>query len=46
MDVIERLGHHPVLSHPKQTEAIAAARIKNDPRMRNGSRKTNADDRQ
>jgi hypothetical protein len=26
----ERLGHHAVLSNPKQTKAIAAARLKND----------------
>lgn len=30
VDLLERLGHHPVLSHPKQTKAIAAARLKND----------------
>jgi transposase len=30
VDLIERLGHYPVLSHPKQTKAIAAARLKND----------------
>ena len=30
VDVLERLGHQPVLSHPKQTRAIAAARLKND----------------
>ena len=30
VDLIERLGHQPVLSHPKQTKAIAAARLKND----------------
>lgn len=29
-DLLERLGHHPVLSHPKQTKAIAAAKLKND----------------
>src|SRR4029453_15363136 len=29
-DLLERLGHQPVLSHPKQTKAIAAARLKND----------------
>jgi len=30
VDLLEQLGHHPVLSHPKQTKAIAAARLKND----------------
>lgn len=30
VDLLERLGHAPVLSHPKQTKAIAAARLKND----------------
>ncbi len=30
VDLLESLGHHPVLSHPKQTKAIAAARLKND----------------
>src|SRR5207253_7938069 len=30
VDVLEGLGHYPVLSHPKQTKAIAAARLKND----------------
>lgn len=30
VDILERLGHRPVLSHPKQTKAIAAARLKND----------------
>lgn len=30
VDLLERLGHHPILSHPKQTKAIAAARLKND----------------
>lgn len=30
VDLLERLGHQPVLSHPKQTKAIAAARLKND----------------
>jgi transposase len=30
VDLLEQLGHHPVLSHPKQTRAIAAARLKND----------------
>lgn len=30
VDLLERLGHEPVLSHPKQTKAIAAARLKND----------------
>lgn len=30
VDLLERLGHRPVLSHPKQTKAIAAARLKND----------------
>ena len=30
MDLLEQLGHQPVLSHPKQTRAIAAARLKND----------------
>lgn len=29
-DLLEGLGHQPVLSHPKQTKAIAAARLKND----------------
>src|SRR5215467_13273868 len=30
VDLLEHLGHRPVLSHPKQTKAIAAARLKND----------------
>ena len=30
VDLLEELGHQPVLSHPKQTKAIAAARLKND----------------
>lgn len=30
VDLLERLGHHPVLSNPKQTKAIASARLKND----------------
>jgi transposase len=30
VDLLEGLGHRPVLSHPKQTKAIAAARLKND----------------
>jgi transposase len=30
VDLLERLGHEPVLSHPKATRAIAAARLKND----------------
>jgi hypothetical protein len=30
VDLVERLGHHAVLSNPKQTKAIAAARLKND----------------
>lgn len=30
VDLLEKLGHQPVLSHPKQTKAIAAARLKND----------------
>jgi transposase len=30
VDLLESLGHHPVLSHPKQTKAIASARLKND----------------
>jgi transposase len=30
VDLLEELGHHPVLSNPKQTKAIAAARLKND----------------
>ena len=30
VDLLEQLGHEPVLSHPKQTRAIAAARLKND----------------
>ena len=30
VDLLEQLGHQPVLSHPKQTRAIAAARLKND----------------
>lgn len=29
-DLLEQLGHHPVLSNPKQTKAIAAAKLKND----------------
>jgi transposase len=30
VDLLERLDHRPVLSHPKQTTAIAAAKLKND----------------
>src|SRR5574337_1040041 len=30
VDVLEQLGHEPVLSHPTQTRAIAAARLKHD----------------
>ncbi len=30
VDLLEGLGHQPVLSHPKQTKAIAAARLKDD----------------
>jgi transposase len=30
VDGLARLGHEPILSHPKQTKAIAAARLKND----------------
>jgi transposase len=30
VDLLEHLGHAPILSHPKQTKAIAAARLKND----------------
>jgi len=30
VDLLEGLGHRPMLSHPKQTKAIAAARLKND----------------
>jgi len=30
VDVLEELGHQPVLWNPKQTKAIAAARLKND----------------
>lgn len=30
VDLLEGLGHRPVLSHPKQTKAIAAVRLKND----------------
>ena len=30
VDLLEGLGHQPILSHPKQTKAIAAARLKND----------------
>lgn len=30
VDLLDRLGHQPVLSNPKQTKAIAAARLKND----------------
>src|SRR5206468_10686773 len=30
VDLLERSGHRPVLSNPKQTKAIAAARLKND----------------
>lgn len=30
IDLLEQLGHRPVLSNPKQTKAIAAARLKND----------------
>jgi transposase len=30
VDLLEELGHEPVLSHPKQTKAIASARLKND----------------
>jgi hypothetical protein len=28
--LLERLDHQPVLSHPKETKAIASARLKND----------------
>jgi transposase len=30
VDLLQQLGHQPVLSNPKQTKAIAAARLKND----------------
>src|SRR5215468_10828682 len=30
VDLLEHLGHDPILSHPKQTKDIAAARLKND----------------
>lgn len=30
VDLLEGLGPRPVLSHPKQTKAIAAGRLKND----------------
>jgi transposase len=30
LDLVERVGHHAVLSNPKQPKAIAAARLKND----------------
>src|SRR5262249_56617344 len=30
VDLLERLGHRPVLSHPKETKTIASARLKND----------------
>ncbi|MBI1744548.1 transposase [Candidatus Acetothermia bacterium] len=30
VDLLEQLGHQPVLSHPKETKAIASARLKND----------------
>ncbi len=30
VDLLEELGHQPVLSNPKQTKAIASARLKND----------------
>src|SRR2546429_2707459 len=30
VDLLEQLGHQPVLSNLKQTKAIAAARLKND----------------
>src|SRR5262249_17771650 len=30
VDLLEELGHQPVLSNPKRTKAIAAARLKND----------------
>jgi transposase len=30
VDLLEQLGHRPILSNPKQTKAIAAARLKND----------------
>jgi len=30
VDLLEELGHEAVLSHPKQTKAIASARLKND----------------
>lgn len=30
VDLLEQMGHQPILSHPKQTKAIAAARLKND----------------
>jgi hypothetical protein len=35
VDLLERLGHQPVLSHPKETKAIAAA-----PQERQGRRPT------
>jgi transposase len=30
VELLERLGHRPLLSNPKQTKAIASARLKND----------------
>lgn len=30
VDLLEAAGHQPILSNPKQTKAIAAARLKND----------------
>lgn len=30
VDVLESLGHQPILSHPKETKAISSARLKND----------------
>jgi transposase len=30
VDLLERLGHQPVLSHPKETKPTASARLKND----------------
>jgi transposase len=38
VDLLKRLGHETVLSHPKQTKAIAAARLRMIVSMRNAWR--------
>src|SRR5215510_11775171 len=37
VDLLERLGHDPILSHPKQTKAIAAARLRTTASMPSAS---------